>query len=64
MAEDRPMIPLARAWAIVDEALAGRPSTSETVPVRSARRRVLAEDQQSRLDLPPFDKSAMDGYAV
>jgi molybdopterin molybdotransferase len=26
--------------------------------------RVLAEDIQSQIDLPPFDSSAMDGYAV
>ena len=32
--------------------------------VRRARGRVVAADQASRVDLPPFDKSAMDGYAV
>ncbi len=36
----------------------------ETVPVRDAAGRVLVEDVHSSLDLPPFDKSQMDGYAV
>jgi molybdopterin molybdotransferase len=37
---------------------------SELVPVGEADGRVLAEDLVSRVDLPPFDYSAMDGYAV
>ncbi len=37
---------------------------SEPVPVRAALGRVLAEPVVSTLDLPPFDSSAMDGYAV
>ena len=32
--------------------------------MRRARGRVLAADQTSRVDLPPFDKSAIDGYAI
>ena len=37
---------------------------SEELPVEEATGRVLAEDVSSETDLPPFDKSAMDGYAV
>jgi molybdopterin molybdotransferase len=36
----------------------------ERVPLEQALGRVLAEDAHSDLDLPPFEKSAMDGYAV
>lgn len=36
----------------------------ETVPLLQALNRVLAGPILSRLDHPPFDKSAMDGYAV
>lgn len=36
----------------------------EEVDLMSARRRVLAEDITSDTDIAPFDKSAMDGYAV
>jgi molybdopterin molybdotransferase len=37
---------------------------SESVPLRMARSRVLAEDLIATLDLPPADNSAMDGYAI
>ena len=36
----------------------------ETVDLPEALNRVLAEDVVSDIDLPPFDNSAMDGYAV
>lgn len=36
----------------------------EWVPLADALDRVLATDVISALDLPPFDNSAMDGYAV
>jgi molybdopterin molybdotransferase len=37
---------------------------TEEVPLMAATGRVLAESVRSGLDLPPFAKSAMDGYAV
>lgn len=37
---------------------------TEHVPLAEALDRVLAEDVLSDLDLPPFPKSAMDGFAV
>lgn len=37
---------------------------TEWVPLSGALDRVLAADLISTLDLPPFDNSAMDGYAV
>ncbi|QKE82529.1 gephyrin-like molybdotransferase Glp [Arthrobacter sp. NEB 688] len=40
------------------------PLPSERVPVGSALGRVLAEDAVALVDLPGFDNSAMDGYAV
>lgn len=40
------------------------PLGSEVVPVNAAAFRVAAEDVASSVDLPPFDNSAMDGYAV
>src|SRR5579863_1834599 len=36
----------------------------ETVQLDAARGRILAEPVSSRSDLPGFDNSAMDGYAV
>jgi len=34
------------------------------IPLREALRRVSAEDFVAKIDLPPFDRSAVDGYAV
>jgi molybdopterin molybdotransferase len=36
----------------------------ETVSILSSMGKVLAEDIYSKDNLPPFDKSAMDGYAI
>jgi len=40
------------------------PLGTESVELPAALGRVLAEDLASAQDLPPFDSSAMDGYAV
>lgn len=40
------------------------PPTAERVPLTDSAGRFLAEKISSSLDLPPFDNSAMDGYAV
>jgi molybdopterin molybdotransferase len=40
------------------------PLEAEPVPVSQAMDRFLAEDVSTAIDLPPFDNSAMDGYAV
>ncbi|MDI6819902.1 MAG: molybdopterin molybdotransferase MoeA [Candidatus Hodarchaeaceae archaeon] len=37
---------------------------SEVVPFDRALNRALAEDIFSKVDVPPFDRSAVDGYAV
>jgi molybdopterin molybdotransferase len=53
----------------VDEALrkvldSVNPLGVERVPIRDATGRILAEDVRSPRDIPGFDNSAMDGYAV
>ena len=53
----------------VEEALARilshvRPLEPERVPILDAQARVLSEQIVSDIDIPPFDNSAMDGYAV
>lgn len=56
------MIPVEKALEIV---LAHTPVLPvEEVPLEQAVGRVLAEDVRSDVDMPPFDRSAMDGYAV
>src|SRR5687768_15006479 len=37
---------------------------AEDVPLEAALGRVLAEDVAADRDFPPFDRAAMDGYAV
>ena len=41
-----------------------RALAAESVGLADARGRVLAEDVTSAIDVPPFDSSAMDGYAL
>ena len=53
----------------VEEALArvlalATPLSPESVPLREASGRVLASPALARLTQPPFDASAMDGYAL
>ncbi len=36
----------------------------EKVPLQKAHNRILANDVRSTLDIPPFDRSTVDGYAV
>lgn len=56
------MIPFDRALEIV---LAQKLKLdTETVPLATASGRFLAEEVVSPIDAPPFDKAAMDGYAV
>jgi len=41
-----------------------RPLSAELVPIAEAAGRVVAQDVRARVDLPPFESSAMDGFAV
>jgi molybdopterin molybdotransferase len=56
------MISIDEALALVLDGLA--PLDAETVAIGDAAGRVAAADAASAVDLPPFDRSAMDGYAV
>ena len=53
---------LEEALALVLDGLA--PLTSESVFLNEAVGRVLAAEARAVIDLPPFDRTAMDGYAV
>src|SRR5260370_36955236 len=57
------MLPVAEAQAIVQQH--ARPLPPETAPLISTTLGlVLAEDIASDIDMPPYDKALMDGFAV
>jgi molybdopterin molybdotransferase len=56
------LLSVAEALARVTQGL--EPLPVERLPLEHARGRVLAEDVAANLTQPPFDASAMDGYAV
>jgi len=58
-----PLLPIAEMERLIGERV--QPvAESEAVTLAGARGRVLATDVIAPLDLPPFDNSAVDGYAV
>ncbi len=56
------MITVDEALSIIEKFAEHLPS--EVVALNHARRRVLREDIKADTDLPPFTRSAVDGYAV
>jgi len=56
------MVPVDEALEIVLRETRALPT--EEIALDDAPGRVLAEDVRSDTDMPPFDRSAMDGYAV
>src|SRR3989440_12100178 len=59
----RETIPLAEALAAILDAAAPIART-ERVPLGEASGRVVASTVTAAMDVPPFDRAAMDGYAV
>jgi molybdopterin molybdotransferase len=55
------MLPFEKAFEIVLGS--ARLLGTERVALASAANRILAEDVKSDIDMPPFNKSAMDGFA-
>ena len=56
------MINLEEAWARIDSVI--QKVDWETVPLPVAGGRILREEVIAAEDLPPFDRSSMDGYAI
>ena len=52
----------AEALALVLEGI--EPLEAETVPLPAGEGRVMAAEARAVIDLPPFDRTAMDGFAV
>ena len=58
-----PLLPVEEAERII-RARVAPVADVETVPLQAAHGRVIARDLLAPIDLPPFDNSAVDGYAV
>jgi molybdopterin molybdotransferase len=58
-----PLLPIDEVERLLNERVTPV-AEGETVAVKDARGRVLATDVIAPIDLPPFDNSAVDGYAV
>lgn len=56
------MIPIEKALKLVERET--RPLAGERIEIAASVGRVLAQDIAADMDLPPFDRSQMDGYAV
>ncbi len=58
------LLSLDDAMQMIEESASLKPLEAETVLLTKAVGRVLAEDLISPIEVPPFDRSTVDGYAV
>lgn len=59
------LIPVKAAQEIIKKTICSLKSfKSEIIILENANQRILAQDIKVLMDVPPFDRSAMDGYAV
>src|SRR5918992_5331099 len=66
LAQEQFLTVLSRQEAVrrFEAALAPAPVGTERVSLGAVLGRVLAEDVAAPIDVPPFDRSAVDGFAV
>jgi putative molybdopterin biosynthesis protein len=60
----RQLSTLDEAQKVIRQHLTLKPLADEEIPIYKAFNRVLARDVVATLDIPPFDRSTVDGYAV
>jgi len=60
----RQLIPFERAKQIILESIPSEPAETEEIPIYKAYNRVLAEDIIAPFNVPSFNRSIVDGYAV
>ncbi|MDH5448153.1 MAG: molybdopterin-binding protein [Candidatus Bathyarchaeota archaeon] len=58
------LLSLDEAKKRIEEAFSPKPLRTEKIPLLKAVGRVLAEDVASPINVPPFHRSTVDGYAV
>ena len=60
----RKLLTFEQAMQLVQERVKPKPLGIERVSLLTAGGRVLAEEVKSKIDIPPFGRSTVDGYAV
>ncbi len=60
----RRLVSLDEAKRILEDKFSPKPVGEERVPLSQAYNRVLAKDVVALIDVPPFDRGTVDGYAV
>ena len=60
----RKLLTLEEARQVIKRNFKPRPLNVEEIQLLEAYNRVLAENVTSALDIPPFNRSTVDGYAV
>ena len=60
----RKLVTFDEAKELIWQTLQPKPLGMEELPLLEATNRVLAQDATSTLDIPPFSRSTVDGYAV
>ena len=60
----RKLLTYDEAKKTIEQTLKPKPLGIEQIPLLEAYNRVLAESPASSLDIPPFNRSTVDGYAV
>ncbi len=60
----RKLVTFEEAKELIWQTLQPKPLGTEEIPLLEATNRVLAQDAISAIDIPPFSRSTVDGYAV
>ncbi len=60
----RKLVSLDEAQRILKDHFSPKPIGVEQIPISQACNRVLAKDVVASVDVPPFDRATVDGYAV
>jgi putative molybdopterin biosynthesis protein len=60
----RKLLTLDEARRVIERHFKARPLGTEMIPLLSAYNRILSESVTATLDIPPFNRSTVDGYAL
>ncbi|MDH5374181.1 MAG: molybdopterin-binding protein [Candidatus Bathyarchaeota archaeon] len=60
----RKLLTFDEAQQVIQQCFKPKPLSIEEIPLLEAYNRVLAEDVTATLNIPPFNRSTVDGYAV